>query len=72
MADEADLTAERDEREAPARLAASRRDEGPAPNGSCHWCGDSVGPGLRYCDTDCRDDHHREMRGKGMRGTQRA
>lgn len=57
MADEVDMTAERDEREAPARLAASRKPYTPPANGRCFWCKDLVAPGLRYCDDDCRDDH---------------
>lgn len=67
MADEVDMTAERDEREAPMRLAASRKPVGPAANGSCHWCNEPVSPALRYCDSDCRNDHERAQRGKGVR-----
>lgn len=67
MADEVDMTAERDEREAPMRLAASRKPVGPAANGSCHWCNEPVSPTLRYCDSDCRNDHERAHRGAGRR-----
>lgn len=67
MADEVDMTAERDEREAPMRLAASRKPVGPAANGSCHWCNEPVSPTMRYCDSDCRNDHERAQRGKGVR-----
>lgn len=67
MADEVDMTAERDEREAPMRIAASRKPVGPAANGSCHWCEEPVGPTLRYCDSDCRNDHERTQRAKGVR-----
>lgn len=67
MADEADMAAARDELEAPMRLAASRKPAGPEANGSCHWCKEPVGPSLRYCDTDCRDDHERAKRGAGRR-----
>ena len=59
MADDADITAERDEREAGMRLAASRRDEGAKANGRCHWCDDPAPPLLRFCSSDCRDEHER-------------
>ncbi len=62
MADEADITADRDEAEMPMRLAMSRRDPGPATNGHCHFCDDPVAPGLHYCDTDCAADHSRAQR----------
>ena len=62
MADEADMTADRDELEAPMRLAASRKPVGPPPTGKCHWCDEPVGVGMRYCDSECRDDHERMLR----------
>lgn len=65
MADEADMTADRDELEAPMRIAASRKPVGPPATGVCHWCEEPVGPSLRYCDADCRDDHARYLRRKG-------
>lgn len=68
MADEADLTTERDEREAPARLAASRKPCLPPANGRCFSCGELIEPGLRYCDRDCQADHERVLRARGRRG----
>lgn len=56
MADEVDMTAERDELEAPMRLAASRKPTPPAPNGHCMSCDAPVPVGHRYCDEDCRAD----------------
>ncbi|TXF11919.1 DUF2116 family Zn-ribbon domain-containing protein [Pelomicrobium methylotrophicum] len=56
--DEADLTAERLEREM-ARLLQLRRDSGPAPTGACLWCGEKLAHPLRWCDEDCRDDWER-------------
>lgn len=66
MADDADITADRDEAEMPLRLAMSRRDSGrgPAANGHCHFCGTPVAPSLHYCDTDCAADHARALRAK--------
>ena len=68
MADDADITSERDEHEAPLRLSASRRFEGQPANGKCHWCRTPVRPFLRYCDVDCRDDHERKMRAARIGG----
>ena len=65
MADEADITAERDESEYAMRLAASRKPVGPAANGSCHWCEEPVPKTVRYCDAECRDFHAREQKLKG-------
>lgn len=61
MADDADLTAERLEREM-ARLLALRlrRASGPQPTGACLWCGKPLAPPLRWCDADCRDDWERD------------
>lgn len=67
MADEADITADRDEAEFGMRLAASRKPVGPAANGSCHWCQEPVSKLARYCDAECRDFHAREQKLKGAR-----
>lgn len=68
MADEADMTADRDEREAPMRIAASRKPTSPAPNGHCMSCGDPVPEGHRYCDAECREDFEREERMRKIGG----
>ena len=69
MADDADITAERDEAEMPRRLAMSWRDPGPAANGFCHSCRELVAPQLHYCDTDCATDHARTLRARERNGT---
>ncbi|GAB4303825.1 MAG: hypothetical protein Fur0034_20160 [Desulfuromonadia bacterium] len=53
--DEIDVTTERLEREM-AHLLRLRRASGPAPTGSCLWCGEPVADHLRWCSVDCRDD----------------
>lgn len=68
MADEADMTADRDELEAPARLAASRKPELPPANGQCFSCGEPTPPGVRYCDAYCGADHLRAMRAAEIGG----
>jgi hypothetical protein len=42
-----------------AAAVATRKPEGPRPNGFCHNCGAPVKPGLRWCDVACRDDWER-------------
>lgn len=56
--DEADITAERMEREMD-RILRLRRASGPAPTGACLWCGEPLASPLRWCDEDCRDDWER-------------
>lgn len=68
MADEADVTADRDEAEAPLRLAASRQPELPPANGSCFSCGAPTPTGLRYCNKECGMDHVRVIRAAELRG----
>ena len=67
MADDADITADRDELEAPMRLAASRRHEGRKATGKCHWCGAPVLSSLRFCDTECAEDQDRADRANRKR-----
>ncbi len=59
MADEAD----RAEAEGSLHLAAAlacRVVEPPMPaQGLCYNCGDALGEGLRFCDTDCMADWKR-------------
>jgi len=33
-----------------------------AANGRCFNCGNPLGQGLRFCDTDCRDDYDHRHR----------
>lgn len=59
MADIADITTDRAEREAPYLLAASRRPSGPVAMGICHWCEEPLAGEARFCDAGCRDDYQR-------------
>lgn len=56
--DDADMTAERAEREAPYLLRAAKKPEGPAAVGYCLHCGEPFenGSTKRFCDSVCRDD----------------
>lgn len=63
--DDADLTAERAEREAPALLAANRKPEGPAPTGRCLYCDEIVGDEQRWCDAEHRDAWLLETKRRG-------
>lgn len=44
-----------------ASALTKRQDPGPFPTGHCHFCGEAVPPGHRWCDADCRDDWQREQ-----------
>lgn len=60
MADDADLTDARTEREMTLRLAALRRQEALPYSGQCYWCGESLPHPKRWCDSECRDDWEHE------------
>lgn len=40
-------------------VANSHKPEGPKANGKCHYCGEPVGEGVRWCDADCKNDWER-------------
>ena len=62
VADEVDKASAR---EFGSREAAMqrRRPEGPPAVGACHYCGEALRSGLRWCDADCARDWEREQRG---------
>ena len=60
--DDADITAARAEREAPALIAASRKPAGPIATGRCLYCDELVADDARWCDSVCRDGWEKEHR----------
>ena len=38
-----------------AEALRQRKPAGPQPTGYCHWCGDAVDVGMRWCDHECLD-----------------
>lgn len=62
-----DQATEREEKDRAFALQMARQGEVLAAVGVCHWCDESVAPGHRFCDVDCRDlfDRHlaAEIRG---------
>lgn len=40
----------------------AKRPGGPKPDGQCHFCGDPIPPGWRWCDPDCMQDWERQQR----------
>lgn len=42
----------------------TRKEEGPAPTGYCLNCGETIVPGHRWCDVDCRADWEARQRAK--------
>lgn len=59
MADDADLTQARLERELDG-LLRRRRPTAPPACGACLWCEAPLPAGRRWCDADCRDAWERE------------
>lgn len=55
MADLADITQDRAEREADLLQANSKKPSGPEANGSCHYCGENIPLPMRWCNADCRN-----------------
>lgn len=60
--DEADITAERADILTQEAIRASRKPEGPAPNGRCLWCDEIVGDTQRWCDVTCRNQWEQHQR----------
>jgi hypothetical protein len=57
MPDLADLAQIQQERLEP--LTRRRAPDAPNATGFCLFCGEPLAAGLRWCDTDCRDDWER-------------
>lgn len=62
MADEVDMTTERQEREGAYLVAASRKPAGPVATGRCLYCDDIVADEVRWCTAVCRDGWEKENR----------
>lgn len=65
--DDVDLVQERDERFAPYQIANSKKAEGPAAIGICHYCAEPVPEQHRWCDAECRSDWEYEEKRKVQR-----
>lgn len=63
--DEADMSQERAEKEAPYLLAASRKPEGPTATGRCLFCDEITADDQRWCNSFCRDGWTREAKLRG-------
>lgn len=48
---------------------AHRKPEGPQPIGVCHFCGEAVGHGMRWCNRDCMEDWEAEKFQEAQRCT---
>lgn len=55
IADAADAAIDAEMRDA----LSHKRPQGPEPCGACHFCGQDLAPGLRWCDAECREDWER-------------
>ena len=61
MADEVDITTEREEMNIANAIRAAHQDSGPQPTGACHWCDEPVGPTDRWCSLECKVDWERDF-----------
>lgn len=59
MADICDQAQIQNERAFEYELQSSRKPEGPKANGTCHYCGEEVEDGKRWCGIACRNDWQR-------------
>ena len=68
MADEIDQMQERNEKL--DALIATRKavHKWPTPTGLCHYCDATIGPGMLFCDTDCRDGWEHEQKAIARNG----
>ena len=46
-----------------------RKDAGPPPCGECHYCGEPLNDGRRFCDADCRDDWQKRQAAQKRNGS---
>lgn len=68
MTDEADRAEDEIEHEL-AEALRQRKPTGPQPTGCCHWCGDAVEVGHRWCDHSCEASwEHAESRRRANGG----
>jgi len=66
--DDADLTAEREERHAELVRRFRRPAQTMVPTGLCLNCDELVGDGQLFCDAPCRDDWQRRERIRKLKG----
>lgn len=59
--DDVDASNERQQREAPLLIEASKKPVGPVATGRCLYCDEIVGDTMRWCDAGCRDGWSREL-----------
>lgn len=61
MADEVDITTDREELNIANAIRAARQSKGPGAFGKCHWCSEPLAGSARWCDENCRDDWQRDF-----------
>lgn len=66
--DDADMTAEREERHADLLRRYSKPVALIEATGFCLNCEEVLGDGLRFCDSACRDDWQRRERIRKLKG----
>lgn len=52
------------------KAALSAKPKALPYTGLCYNCSESMAPGNRFCDTDCRDDYEKRESSRSRRGIQ--
>lgn len=60
--------AERTYMESAVRKAANSKNRDLEPNGSCHWCGEDVGPEKIFCNSDCGSGYDQDKAARKRNG----
>ncbi len=63
--DEADVAQQ--EVELSLKLALERKEPSLAATGACHFCGEALTEGQKFCDSDCEEDYRRLQWQKSQR-----
>lgn len=66
--DDADISEERYEKEIVGLIYKSSHGFQLEPTGQCHWCSESVAPGHKFCDADCRDAWDKDFKQRRASG----
>ncbi|MBN3839274.1 hypothetical protein [Burkholderia sp. Ac-20349] len=66
--DDLDRAAELEERTRAAEIAAAIAGPKLKPVRCCHYCFETIGETLLFCDKDCRDDYERSARAARLNG----
>lgn len=67
--DEADLAQDHIEKTLALQIAQARAKAAQQPSGECLNCGEPLGEGRRYCNSECREDFEAREKGRQRSGS---